>query len=322
MIPNVLARLVAVVLLLCVSAGAHAQSRVILVGADPTLREAAETALSPWGVELRVVHIEAVPSRRVASRLASEVSAVAVVWVSSVESSAFLRMYDRASGRVSSVPLHAPPPYDAPTAAAVSLNIKTLLRHSRAAPATERLRVVVPASRAKQLFLELAGIAVVPRTGVTSIVPGVGATLAWMPRFARSRLRLAASYEDRGRTTIATPDLDAVFRELAIKFAAGARFPLRGPVTLGADVGVSLRASRLEGIASGRLEAIEDDRFNPALDVAVGGRIRLIGSLGVVLRGRSSLLLRRQSYFIGQQAALLLPNADFGVEVALSLPLY
>lgn len=319
-----LARIVVVVLLLCVVTDARAEAplRVVLVGADSTLRDAVNTALSPWGIELRVVNGRTIPNSGVASRIAHDASAVAVIWVRSSGTSADLRMYDRVSGRVASVPLHAPPPYDAPTAAAVALNIKTLLRHSNAAPVAERLRVVVPARRARQLYLELVGVAVFPRTGVTKMVPGVGAAVVWLPTFARSRLRLVAAYEYRGRTRIATAELDGTFTDQAVRLAAGGRSPVGGRVTLGADVGVSLRASRLEGTAPGRLETIGDDRFNPTVDVAAHARLGLIGSLGLVVRGRGSLLLRRQSYFLGQQSVFALPRADFGVEVAVSVPLY
>ena len=93
-------------------------------------------------------------------------------------------------------------------------------------------------------------------------------------------------------------------------------------MALGADVGASLRFSRLDGALTGRLETVRDNRLNPTLDLATQVRFRLVGSIGVVLRGRGSLLLRRQTYLVGQQSVLVLPRFDFGVEVAVSVPLY
>lgn len=327
MLVAVVARILVLVLLLCVSADARAQSprRVALVGMDATLRDAVETALSPWGIELRVVDDRSVRNREMASRLAREVYAVAVIWVRHDERSAQLQMYDRVSGKVASLPLHAPPPYDAPTAAAVALNIKTLLRHSDAAPVRERLRVVAPTQprkRPKQLYLEVIGAVSLPRNGAASAVPGGGASVVWVPTFAHSRLQFVAGYRYRGRQTIVTPDLDGSFLEHAAQLAAGGRLPLNGRVTLGADVGACVRMGRLEGAVTGRLEEVSVARLNPAVDLGAYGRFRLPGSIGIVLRGHSSLLVRRQSYVVGQQSVLAQPSLDFGVELAVSIPIY
>ena len=321
-----LARVTIIVTLVCAATSAHAgsRSRVALVGGDATLRGAVQTALAPWGVDVHLVVGAAIRGRDAASRFASRDDVLAVVWFRPVGPSTQLRMYDRKSGRLATVPLPAPPPFDAPTAAAVALNIKALLRHSEVAPVTERVTVEEPPRPATQspLFLQVGGGVQFPRTDTRAAVAALRSALVWHPAVLDSRLRLTAEYEYRDQTSITTTQLQGVFREHSVGAAVGLRFPFGTRLELGTEVGASLRFAGLEGELVGRGERVKVDRINPTVDAAIEAQTRLVGSLRLVLRGRVSARLRRQTYFVGQDRVLTLRRVDAGVQLAVSVPLY
>jgi hypothetical protein len=129
-----------------VASHVHAQSatpRVALVAAGPELEAAARAALEPWGVVIAVVPgpspgATAPDSNEAARALATAHEANALVWVSEHQGGYALWVYDLATHHVIERTLADGPPFDGATAAAVALSVKTLLRHSAAAPPAER----------------------------------------------------------------------------------------------------------------------------------------------------------------------------------------
>lgn len=312
---------------MCATTAAHAgsRSRVALVGGDATLRGAVQTALAPWGVDVQLVAGRQILGRDAASRFASRDHVLAVVWFRPVGSSTQLHMYDRKSGRLATVPLHAPPPFDAPTAAAVALNIKILLRHSAVAPVTERVTVEEPprpTATERPLYLQMGGGVHFPRTDTRTAVAALRSALVWYPAVLDSRLRLTAEYEYRDQTSITTAQLQGAFREHSVGAAVGLRFPFGTRLELGTEVGASLRFAGLEGELVGRGDLVDVERINPTADAAIDVQARVVGSLHLLVRGRVSARLRRQSYFVGQDRVLTLRRVDAGVQLAVSVPLY
>ena len=117
--------------------------RVALVNPGAQLEHAVRTALEPWRIEIVVVPgpspgATAPPSNQLARNLALAHDASAVAWVSKHRQGHALWVYDRATDHAVVRPLSFRPPFDGPTAAAVALSIKTLLRHSAAVPEGER----------------------------------------------------------------------------------------------------------------------------------------------------------------------------------------
>jgi hypothetical protein len=142
------------------AAGAAAQApltaahRVVLVRPGPALEGAARTALEPWAIEIAVVDgpspgATAPRANETARELALAHAAGAVVWVSQSEQAYAVWVYDFETDQVVSRRLAGPPPFDAPAAAAVALSVKTLLRHSAAAPESERYGAELPPTAAR-----------------------------------------------------------------------------------------------------------------------------------------------------------------------------
>lgn len=316
-----------VALLSCAATTAHAgsRSRVALVGGDATLRGAVETALAPWGVDVQLVTGGEIRGRAAASRFASHSDALAVVWFRPLGTSTQLRMYDRKSGRLATVPLNAPPPFDAPTAAAVALNIKALLRHSEVAPAAERMTVEEappPTAQSRVFYLQVGGGVHFPRTRPRATVGALRTAIVWLPTWWSSRLRFTGAYEYRGETAIVNDQLTGVFREHVLAAALGLRVPIISRLELGADVGGSLRLAGLDGELVDQSESVDDERVNPTADASIQARVWLVGALHLVVQGRVSARLRRQSYFVGDQRVFSLRRVDTAVNLALSVPLY
>lgn len=123
--------------------------RVVLIGIDETLAAAVGVALEPWGSELvrrsGVAPASMPGASEVGRAIASEETALAVVWISLTEDGAALWVYDADADRTLARGLLSPPPYDDATAAAIALTLKTLLRHSTVAPLAERAVVPEPA---------------------------------------------------------------------------------------------------------------------------------------------------------------------------------
>jgi hypothetical protein len=109
---------------------------------DVELLRALDLALSPWGVETirsdAPAASSAAEAMRVASGLARELDAQAVVWISLTDRGALLWVFDADTDEISTRMLASAPPFDSAAAAAVALSVKTVLRASQVAPPAER----------------------------------------------------------------------------------------------------------------------------------------------------------------------------------------
>lgn len=133
----------AVLVELCPLLALADSKRVVLLDPGVELTRAARVALEPWQVELVVVSAPtpgatAPATHERARDIARTQDAVAVVWTSASSGGYALWMFARAGEHVVARHLSIMPPFDAVSAAAVALSIKTLLRHSETAPVAER----------------------------------------------------------------------------------------------------------------------------------------------------------------------------------------
>lgn len=135
----------AIVLMLIATAPAPAAAdAVALVAPDATWREAVAVALEPWGV--RVVEVAAPRAgspTAYGAAAARRAGAPVAVWFSrDPDGAARLWIYVHERGAAEGHEVAATPPFDAPTAAAVALSLKTRLRQSPVGP---RARSTPPA---------------------------------------------------------------------------------------------------------------------------------------------------------------------------------
>jgi hypothetical protein len=245
-LPPTQARALAFLLALTLPSLALAQAaetrRLVLVSVDAELSGAVSTSLAPWGVELVSIDGDAPASMPLAADrgrdIAAREHADAVVWISISDAGPALWVYDADADRSLSRGLTSAPPYDEPTAAAVALTLKTLLRHSLVAPVAERAVVPEPARAAPRfVHLEIGG--------------GVGA-FATSPSDVEPRASLAASLwpgelegivgfslSARSGPGISIRAEDATGRWTSTLLALGVR--LRGELGL-FDLGVGLEA--------------------------------------------------------------------------------
>ena len=117
--------------------------RLALVEPGPELLSAVVAALRPWGLQVLPVQGPgpgaSAPENNLRARaLAQALDAEAVAWLSRHDDAYALWVYDRASDHAVERAVPRPPPFDAAAAASVALTVKTLMRHSAAAPVVER----------------------------------------------------------------------------------------------------------------------------------------------------------------------------------------
>lgn len=118
--------------------GAHGSPKVVVLSGNPTLDRALRMSLSPWRMRLEVVTARSpgsnMPISAMRARvLAQELSADALVWIAETPEGAALWVHDARTGNVTARTTPSPP-FDIPTAAALALSVKTVLRASGLAP--------------------------------------------------------------------------------------------------------------------------------------------------------------------------------------------
>ena len=139
---------------------------LVLVAPDPALTAAVRVALEPWGTEVRVA--TAVDGRGAArgARVAEETGAAAVSWIEGGE----LWIYEARTGAAIARPV-TPPPYDAASATAVALSLKTWLRRTALDPEVAPVRAEpaeAPAPAAPPGTTLVVGARIGPRFAATS----------------------------------------------------------------------------------------------------------------------------------------------------------
>jgi hypothetical protein len=233
------------------------RSRVVLVAVDAELTRAIDTSLAPWGVVLVSIEGDTPASMPLASdrgrAIAAEQHADAVVWISASDAGPALWVYDAESSRSLARGLSSAPPFDEPTAAAVALTLKTLLRHSAVAPVAERAAPPPPIAP-RVLQLELGGGLVALATSPSDVEPRLSLAVSFWPRELSGIVGFALGA--RAGPGIAVHDTEANGRWTSTLLLAGIRaradlglFDLGGGIegglavtTLDLDLGASPQA--------------------------------------------------------------------------------
>jgi hypothetical protein len=329
--------------------------RVVLLNADAGLERAARAALQPWHVEVSSLSGawpgSTVPEANArAKALALSAHATALVWVSIEAGGGALWLYDRESERLIERPLATLPPFDPAAAAAVALSIKTLLRHSTAAPAEERygatahneppmppraesernaserpvvLLAAADTAAARSLsattgashapsWLDLAGEAglLVRFTRVDALFWRVGARAVWWPKAGWLGVGISALAGPSAR--VRSSVFDGSLNLFSPSLSLHGRWLSLERLTLSAAARLSLHVLSLRGEPLPRAARVDLTRLAPALALALRAEWALTPSWFVAAEIDAGLLPRTERYFARERLALELSRAHFG----------
>lgn len=326
-------RFASLALLVAMSHASTAAARdVVLIGGGRELRDAVSVVLGPWS--LRVVPSDApvppvdVPrATKEAHAIIAESGAAGVVWVGDHT----LVVYDAESDQLVSRALAQVPPYDAPTAAAIALSVKTLLRSSNVAPAEERLGGPVLSREAPPPSEPAAARApIAPRAASSLVSIDVGGAVRAIAAHADARIAVGGAFWSgrfgTGLTVKIGPGLGVEeprfrghFDEVTIAPSLRYRVPLAARLRLEPRLGASVHATRINGVAVATATPADTSRLDLGLDL--GGVLDVViarsASLGLDLDG--SYVLRYQRYFVGNTSVLTLSPVQGSVGLRLSM---
>jgi hypothetical protein len=320
-----------VLALLFVASVARADARrVAVVGNDPALKKAMSVALSPWSI-----HVVAVDSPTPASslpRAAHEANAVAhrfdaagVVWITTTDGEAALWAYDAATEQVVSRPLASSPPFDAPTAAAAALTVKTLLRSSTVAPPEERLGAEVtrksdaiessPAHEApgaaeatvaerkprSHAQLEMGGAA-------RALAGDVDARLALGGAIFFGTVGVGMSFRFGPGLGVDEARFRGRFDEIGVAPSFRLKLALGGPLTLEPRASGTVHFTRIDGIVLPAGTTGTATRADLSFDLGTALDVALSPAARIGLEIEASYVLRYQRYLVvGERVLSLAP---------------
>ncbi len=284
------------------SAPAAETHRIAAVDPDAELTHALDLALAPWGASVVALRLQA-PGATMpfafdrARAIAEDAHADVVVWVSAEQGEYALWIYDVASDHIGSRRLQSQPPFDAATAAAVALAVKTLLRGTVVAPVAERFGAPPPREARWALGVDMAASG---RFGTPTLAEarlGVVAT-AW-PAAWGHRWGVELSAETGAGAAVATDGFTGSLRDQVTRLGFVAHVPLSGAAAFEASLGGGLHLVELDGVvrtdSSSTASAHLDAALEPRLGLCfrtLGGRLELSPWVGV------SLLTRWQRYLV------------------------
>lgn len=325
----------------CVASTAVADEakRVLLVAPPAGLDAAVRTALSAWPIVVVTTASSSstavqmpgasMPSSAERARaLASAHRAGAVVWLSDDGlGGRALWIYDAGSRRTSARRLVRPPPFDEPTAAAVALSVKTLLRHSSVVPVFERYGAVAARaeiiSRPSRLLVDtLIANRVRPAGAGNELRLGVGVRAA--PGALASLGAVVASFQAGPGVAVDSAEFTGRFSDRQISAALAARLPLRrgAPrVELWPRLGGSVHFTEIEGAVPAQGVRALVRRLNPTADAGLSLEFALPEWPWVRLSAvaGASYMLRRQVYLVGGEPVLTVRRLEIDVGVALAV---
>jgi hypothetical protein len=328
--------LVAGLLALAAASGPAAAEvdRIVLVDVPANVEAAVRATLEPWHVELIVVHGPTPgPSMPSSAEKAHAISqrhdAGAAAWIADDGSGSALWIFDGESDRTVARRLASPPPYDDPTAAAVALSIKTLLRFSAVAPPVERLapdeREPAPVAATPDAADR---VVLVVRSGLRRRDTGVG---AYEPRIGLgARVRVPAFGLDLALDggvrlgsgeTLAGPTYAGHFEDVALVGRLGLDLG-RGRLHLLPMVGGGLHLTSVDGtLFPSGLDAGRS-RLNPSLDAGLLAALELSHGVEVGLELEGAWILRRQRYRVEGAEIFDLPAAEAEVSVVVGAAVF
>ncbi len=294
------------------SARGDGKRRVALVHPDTHLMRSVVLALSAW--EIEVVRIEAPPpgaslpqAERNAANLAREARANAVAWLSSSNPGSVLWIFDAETNHVGSRVLDDAPPFDEPTAAAVALSIKALLRSSSVAPAPERFGATpAPPARTNLLWLEAETGGRLSPSFLAEPRGSLGVAL-WPRRLdEHAGVALGASAGLGAPVTTPAPtQLGARFHDVAVTSSLRTRIRLGEYVVIEPALGGSVHFTWLEGTAGADAVGVLANRLCGSIDAALSLYVR-VGSIAVGARTSLEYLPRYPRYLVYEEEALSL----------------
>lgn len=288
--------------------------RVALVETDAELGRALVIALTPWNLD--VVRAASAPGATLpaaeqrARALADELHADVVVWVSPGGEQSVLWVYDAETKHVSSRVVDAALPYDAPTAAAIALSLKALLRASKVAPVAERIGPPPPppapppsAPRATDEVLRAEATLSGRLFAASTVEPRASLGLAW---FLRDRPRLAAALalSVGPGVDLAADGFTGRYTDLTLSPSVRARFDLGARLALEPQLGASLHVTSLDGVAAPDLAPVHASRIDGSIDGAVVLAVRLFSRVDAGVHFGVGYMTRYQRYAIGEGTVL------------------
>ncbi|GAB4530684.1 MAG: hypothetical protein Tsb0020_47170 [Haliangiales bacterium] len=326
--------------------------RVVLVAFSPALDEATKTALRPWQTSFTSV-AQPLPGARAqavarARTLAVEHDAAVVVWLSEAPSEPALTIYDVANQRLMTRPLPSPPPYDAPTAAALALALKTTLRHSQVAPERERSQEPPAAQVTELRELEEAPAPVAARPVYEASV-GVTAALAptatrpedglhaaarvafgigWWPALMPAGLGVGGSVELGAGQMIESSGFSGHLSDIDADLTVRWRAWHSPSLELIASAGAGLRRASLSGTVQPDSITLDERRWLPELGLGLAARMPLTRFASAGLQVGTKALLRTAEFRLpealpaGRADRLVAETARFSLQVGAVLLLH
>lgn len=284
-----------------------------LVGVPDNVEHAVITALEPWNIE--VIALPAQPDELLLQRareLAEQHRAGAAIWLAQSSQGHVLRLYDAHSGQVMARALPSGPPFSEPMAASLALSIKTMLRHSRLAPADHPASAGWP--EPDLLIDSRVGVRIPSQQGMQ---PRFGLALTWTPEFIGSSYAVAARVDTGLGISLDVNDFVGNFTDIAIGIEVQRRFRLAGRISFDALLGGTLHYTYLRGLIDGATREAVAARWNPSADAGLLVRVRLLSGLYASAHIVSSYFPRRQNYVLYGSAIISSPR--YAVEAGTGL---
>lgn len=264
--------------------------KVVLAGVPEVLASATDTALAPWALQiirtpapLPPDQARAVPEARA---LARKIGAGAVIWLASEDRGHVLLVYDAFTDRHFSRPLPADPPFDEPTAAAVALSIKTLLRHSAVAPPAERVpppplppppAPVAPALPRHGVEVRASLRLSVPDAGEDSpgTEPRFGLGVAWWPAFLPGPHGIGLRVDAGPGVQVSRGGFRGELQDLTVAADLRRRMRLGQRLELVPAAGLGLHITSLDGVMQPGAAPARTRRLVPSVDAGLDLYLRL-----------------------------------------------
>ena len=311
-------------------ARAEPAQRVALVGHDPELRAALDVALAAWEVEIvdadspgpgATMPIAANDAEALAKRTSTD----AVVWISTAPGGAYaVWIYDARARHTSSRALRSPPPFDAPSAAAVALSVKTLLRSSSVAPPTERFgataAVAASATTPPSWWVGTALGARALASDIASIEPRGGVSVAWYPRGATFGVALTSLTGTGLR--VDSDRLSGKVTSSEVGVSLRARLPFAAKLSVEPRVGASVHVVSLRGVLPATLASVDVTRVDTSIDAGALVAWRVATYLEIGASGIASYYARYQRFLVDAQPIFALSplDATLALELRVGLP--
>jgi|GEM_PF-1878079 len=294
-------------------------------GSDERFISATEATLAPWDIELELSPAPApgdkLPDAANGARgLAQRLNADAIVWLTDGPEGVSVWVYDRQNDNLIARSIAARRPFDRPGAAAVALTIKTLLRHSEAAPPARRFGSDGSA-RTRRLQLSAAGGFRVRPGSDSDVEPRLAISLLWLAPVLDNRLEAYLRISSGPGTSVNREQFVGRHADNALSAGLGYRVALGERFALRPGLGATLEATTFDGVVTGASERTDISRVNPSLDGSLTG-IWHVGQVQLALRVESSYLFRRQEFLVGGESVFALSSTDVETAFLVTVPLY